>query len=234
MASSASAQSSDHPLRPHSRRGSNVARKLKTIVDVAEEFATDSDIKAVVGLIDQTLGLQHSLKQKSEDLETLEKVIRESKARFETSSQDSLAIYETAKEKLELELKSCKDEVAALTDEVERKLHDVELLKGSEAKLHSEVKRLQDTSRAQTEEASANSTKIKDLEGNLKISRDENVGLQTQLRQERDLHAQARSNNVNSKQRFDSLEKEYNRILQEWQLAQSLTVQLTEEDPEEL
>lgn len=234
MASSVGVQSSDHVARPQSRRGSNVARKLKTIVDIVEDFATDSDIKAVVGLVDQTFDLQNSLKQKNDKVETLEKEISGLKARYKNSSQDSLATYEADKKKLEVELGLRDDEVVALKDELDRKTHEIEVLKGSEAKLGFEAERLQNTLRVQTERVTTNLAKVKELEGSLKTFRDDNATLQTHLRQERDSHAQTKSNHANLQQKFDKLEKEYNSLLQEWQLAQSLTVELSDQDLEQL
>jgi DNA repair exonuclease SbcCD ATPase subunit len=227
MTLSAGAQPSDHAVKSQSRRGSEVARKLKTIVDVANDFSTDSDIVVAVELIDQTFDLQNSLKQKSDRVEALENQIGELKARFENSSQDNLAIYEAAKKKLEVELESRENETLALKDDAHRKARDIEVLKDHETKLLFEAKRLQSASRVQTEHATANLTKIRDLEESLKTIRDECIAVQIQLRQEKDLHLQAQS-------RFYKLEKDYNSLLQEWQLAQSLTVELSNGDLEQL
>lgn len=234
MASSVGVHSSDHVARPQSRRGSNVARKLKTIVDIVEDFATDSDIKAVVGVVDQAFELQNSLKQKNDRVETLEKEISGLKARYQSSSQDSLATYEADKEKLKIELGLRDNEVVALKDEIDREAHEIEILTGSDAKLRFEAERLQNALRVQTEKVTTNLTRIKELEGSLKTFRDDNATLQTQLRQEKDSHIQARSNHANLQQKFDKLEKEYNSLLQEWELAQSLTVKLSNQDLEQL
>jgi chromosome segregation ATPase len=234
MTSSAGAQLSDHAVKSQSRRGSDVARKLKTIVDIANDFSTDSEIMVAVKLIDQTFDLQNSLKQKNDRVEALENRIGELTARFEDSSQDNLAIYEAAKKKLQVELESREKETLELKEDVNRKAHNIDVLKDHETKLLSEAKRLQNSSRVQTEHATANLTKIRDLEGSLKSIRDECIALQTQLRQEKDLYVQAKSNNASLEQRFDKLEKGYNSLLQEWQLAQSLTVKLSDGDLEQL
>lgn len=234
MASSVGVQSSDNVARPQSRRGSNVARKLKSIVDIVEEFATDSDIKAMVGVVDQAFELQNSLKQKNDRVETLEKEISGLKARYQNSSQDSLAIYEADKEKLKIELGLRDNEVVALKDELDRKAHEIEVLTGSDAKLRFEAERLQNALRVQTEKVTTNLAKIKELEVSLRAFRDDNATLQTHLRQEKDSHAQTRSNHMDLQQRFDKLEKEYSSLLQKWQLAQSLTVELSDQDLEQL
>jgi hypothetical protein len=107
-------------------------------------------------------------------------------------------------------------------------------LKENEAKLQYETERLLETSRVQKDKAKFDLTKIRELEGSLDAAGKDKVILQTKLQQEESSHTQAKSGFTNLQQMFNKLEKEYNILLQERQLAQSLSVTLTNDDPEQL
>ncbi|GAB7334911.1 hypothetical protein MBLNU13_g06796t2 [Cladosporium sp. NU13] len=212
----------------------DAARKLAELVDFAKSFASDSDINTVVGIVNQDLDLKDCLQRKEEEVAALQHRVDSDKARFNDTLQANLAAYVFSKDKLKGELEESRNEIRALKDKLGEDEHAIKTLKESEAKFQCETKRLLETSRIQKDKAKSDLTKISELEVSLDAAGKDKVTLQTQLQQEESSHTQARSAFNNLQQMFNKLEKEYNTLLQEWQLAQSLSVTLTNDDPEQL
>jgi chromosome segregation ATPase len=160
--------------------------------------------------------------------------VESDKTRFNDTLQANLAAYEFSREKLQGELEDSRNEIRTLKDKVGQNEHVMKTLKENEAKLRYETERLLETSRTQKDKAKSDLAKIRELEALPNAAGKDKVTLQTQLQQEESSHAQAKSGFTNLQQMFNKLEKEYNVLLQEWQLAQSLSVTLTNDDPEQL
>jgi chromosome segregation ATPase len=212
----------------------DAARKLAELVDFAKSFASDSDINTVVGIVNQDLDLKDCLQRKEEEVAALQHRVDSDNAKFNDTLQANLAAYGFSKDKLKGELEDSRNEIRALKDKVGQDEHAMKALKENEAKLQYETERLLETSRAQKDKAKSDLTKIRELEGSLGAAGKDKVTLQTQLQQEESSHTQAKSGFANLQQMFNKLEKEYNSLLQERQLAQSLSVTLTKDDPEQL
>lgn len=234
MASSTHAQAPNGAVKHQPLQSDNAARKLAGLVDFAKSFASDSDINTVVGVVNQDLDLKDSLQRKEEEVSALQHRIDLDKARFNGTLQDNLAAYEVSRDQLKSELEHSRSETQALKDKAGQDEQAIKALKESEAKLQYETERLLETSRTQREQAKSGLTKIRELEGSLDAARKDKVTLQTQLQREESSHTQAKSGFANLQQMFNKLEKEYNVLLQERQLAQSLSVTLTNADPEQL
>lgn len=212
----------------------DAARKLAELVDFAKSFASDSDINTVVGIVNQDLDLKDCLQRKEEEVAALQHRVDSDKARFNDTLQANLAAYVFSKDKLKGELENSRNEIRALKDKLGQDEHAMKALKENEANLQYETKRLLETSRIQKDKAKSDLTKISELEVSLDAAGKDKVILQTQLQQEESSHTQTRSAFNSLQQMFSKLEKEYNALLQEWQLAQSLSVTLTNDDPEQL
>lgn len=234
MASSTHAQAPNGAVEHQPLQSDNAARKLAELVNLAKSFASDSDIKTVVGVVNQDLDLKDSLQRKEEEVSALQHRINLDKARFNGTLQDNLAAYEVSRDQLKSELENSRKETQALKDMASQDEQAIKALKENEAKLQYETERLLETSRTQREQAKSGLTKIRELEGSLDAARKDKVTLQTQLQREESSHTQAKSGFANLQQMFNKLEKEYNVLLQERQLAQSLSVTLTNADPEQL
>lgn len=217
------------PLQP-----ADAARKFAELVDSARSFASDCDINTVVGIVNQDLDLKKCLQRKEEELAALQHQVDSDKAKFNDTLQANLAAYGFSKDELKGELEVSRNEIRALKDKVGQDEHAMKALKENEAKLQYETERLLDTSRIQKDKAKSDLTKIRELEGSLDAAGKDKVALQTQLQQEQSSHTQAKSGFTNLQQMFNKLEKEYNTLLQERQLAQSLSVTLTNDEPEQL
>lgn len=212
----------------------DAARKLAELVDFAKSFASDSDINTVVDIVNQDLDLKDCLQRKEEEVAALQRRVDSDKAKFNDTLQANLAAYGFSKDKLKDELEDSRNEIRALKDKVGQDEHAMKVLKENEAKLQYETERLLETSRVQKDKAKSDLAKIRELEGSLDAAGKDKVTLQTQLQQEESSHTQAKSGFANLQQMFNKLEKEYNILLQERQLAQSLSVTLTKGDPEQL
>lgn len=232
--SSLHAQGSKVAVEHQPLQSADAARKLTELVDFAKSFASDSDINTVVGIVNQDLDLKDCLQRKEEEVAALQHQMHSDKTRFDDTLQANLAAYGFSRDKLQGELEDSRNEVRALKDKVGQDEHVITTLKENEAKLRYETERLLETSRAQKDKAKSDLTKIRELEGSLNAAGKDKVTMQTQLQQEENSHAQAKSGLTNLQQMFNKLEKEYNVLLQEWQLAQSLSVTLTNNDPEQL
>lgn len=234
MASLTHAQGSKAAVKHQPLHSADAARKFAELVDSAKIFVSDSDINTVVGIVNQDLDLKDCLRRREEEVAVLQHRVDADKAGFNNTLQANLAAYEFSKEKLKSELEKSRNEIQALEDKVGKDEHAIKALKENEAKLQYETERLLETSRTQKDKAKSDLTKIRELEGSLDASRKDKDTLQTQLHQEESLHTKAKSGFTNLQQTFNKLEKEYNLILQERQLAQSLSVTLRKDDPEQL
>lgn len=232
--SSLHALGSEAPGRHQPLQTADAARKLAELVDFAKSFASDSDINTVVGIVNQDLDLKECLQRKEEELAALQHQVDSDKAKFNDTLQANLAAYGFSKDELKGELEVSRNEIRALKDKVGQDEHAMKALKENETKLQYETERLLDTSRIQKDKAKSDLTKIRELEGSLDAAGKDKVALQTQLQQEQSSHTQAKSGFTNLQQMFNKLEKEYNTLLQERQLAQSLSVTLTNDEPEQL
>ena len=234
MAASIHTQAPNGAAKHQLMHSTNGARKLADLVELAKSFATDTDIETVASIVNQDLDLKACLQRKEEEVADLQHQMDSLKARFNDTHQDNLATYELSREKLSRELEDSRNEAKALKDRVGQDEHAIKALKESEAKLQYETERLQAASRTQRDKAKTDLTKIRELEGSLETARNDKVSLQTQLQHEENSHTRAKSGFANLQQRLDRVEKEYNILLQERQLAQSLSVPLTNDDPEQL
>ena len=232
--SSLYAQGSKATVKHQPLQTADAARKLAELVDIARSFASDSDINTVVGIVNQDLDLKDCLQRKEEEVSTLQHQVDSDKAKFNDTLQANLATYGFLKDKLKGELEDSRNEIRALKDKAGQDEHAMKALRENEAKLQYETEGLLETSRIQKDKAKSDLTKIRELEGSLGAAGKDKVTLQTQLQQEESSHTQAKSGFANLQQMFNKLEKEYNSLLQERQLAQSLSVTLTNEDPEQL
>jgi chromosome segregation ATPase len=232
--SSLQAQGSKAAVKRQPLQTADAARKLAELVDFAKSFASDSDINTVVGIVNQDLDLKDCLQRKEEEVAALQHRVDSDKARFDDTLQANLAAYGSSKDKLRDELEHARNEIRALKDKIGQDEHAMMALKENEAKLQYETERLLETSRVQKDKAKFDLTKIRELEGSLDAADKDKVILQTKLQQEESSHTQAKSGFTNLQQMFNKLEKEYNILLQERQLAQSLSVTLTNDDPEQL
>lgn len=212
----------------------NAARKLTELVGFAKSFASDSDINTVVGIVNRDLDLKDCLQRKEEELAALQHQVDSDKARFNGTLQANLAAYGVSKDELKGELEDSQKENRALKDKASQDEHALKALKENQAKLQQETERLLEISLVQKDKAKSDLTKIRELEGSLDAAGKDKVALQTQLQQEESSHTQARSGFTNLQQMFNKLEKQYNTLLQERQLAQSLSVTLTNDEPEQL
>lgn len=234
MASSTHAQAPNGAVKHQLLHNTNAARKLVELVDFAKSFASDSDVNTVVGIVNQNLDLKDRLQRKEEEVAALQGRMDLEKSRFNDTHQDNLATYENSKEKLKKDLGDSRRATQALKDKVDQDEHAMKALKENEAKLQYETERLLETSHTQRGKAKSDLAKIKELESSLDAAREDKVTLQTQLQHEESSHTQAKSGFANLQQTFNKLEKEYTVLLQERQLAQSLSVRLTDDDPEQL
>ena len=86
----------------------------------------------------------------------------------------------------------------------------------------------------ETNTCAMNSILSDKLENLCKKARDENTSLCEQLQKEKEQQTRSKSAHGTLQQNFDTLQRDHNSIEQRWQLAQSLRVELSDEEPEAL
>jgi len=217
----------------HAQTNSAV-QKLEALLSLAGSFAADQEAKKVINVFKETSDLLDSTHRKDSELAAQRAKMEAMEMKHKDFREQQTEGFEMAQIKLRAKLDDLEAKILDLTRDIAQKNSVVDKLKDSSAESEYEIEQLQKLSASQKARADADAAKIDKLENLCKKARDENTSLCEQLQKEKEQQKRSKSAHGTLQQNFDTLQREHNSIEQRWQLAQSLRVELSDEEPETL
>jgi chromosome segregation ATPase len=217
----------------HAQNNSAI-QKLEALFSLAGSFASDQEAKKVISVFQETSNLLDSTHRKDNELAAQKAKMEAMEKKHKDFREQQIEGFEMAQIKLRAKLGDFEAKILDLTRDVAQKNSIVDKLKDSNAKSEYETEQLQKLAASQKARAEADSAKIDKLENLCKKARDENTSLCEQLQKEKEQQTRLKSAHGTLQQKFDTVQREHNSIEQRWQLAQSLRVELSDEEPETL
>lgn len=217
----------------HAQNNSAV-QKLEALLSLAGSFAADQEAKKVIDVFKETSDLLDGTHHKDSEIAAQRAKMEAMEKKHKDFREQQTEVFEMAQMKLRAKLGDLEAKILDLTRDIAQKNSIVDKLKDSSAKSEYETEQLQKLSASQKARADADAAKIDKLENLYKKARDENTSLCEQLQKEKEQQTRSKSAHGTLQQNFDTLRRDHNSIEQRWQLAQSLRVELSDEEPEAL
>jgi chromosome segregation ATPase len=218
----------------HHAQNNSAIQKLEALLSLAGNFAADQEAKKVINVFKETSDLLDGTHRKDSELAAQRAKMEAMEKKHKDFREQQTEGFEMAQMKLRAKLGDLETNILDLTRDIAQKNSIVDKLKDSSAKSEYETEQLQKLSASQKARAEADAAKIDKLENICKKAQDENTSLCEQLQKEKEQQKRSKSAYGTLQQNFDALQREHNSFEQRWQLAQSLRVELSDEEPEAL
>ena len=204
---------------------------FEDLVIAAKKLSSDQIVSRILIHFDEIPNLEAHIKSKNEKLEKLAIEMKEKMTKHETTHQQSLSNYTTARDRLKSQLDSSHTLVASLRAELEQRDAAMGTLKSNEASLKATIEKLRDSTKTQEEEAKKADAKTKELTARLDTSQATNEKLKDALQKQHSGLSQSEAALKRSKDEFESLTREHRSTARQLEGMQSLAVGLDNEDP---
>ena len=205
---------------------------LEILINSAKTLAYDQNVDRILERFDKTADLEADIKVKEERIKALDTELEKRLADHEITHQQSLLTYEASRDRLKSQVESSETKVVSLRGEIEQRDATLETLKSENASLTNAIHNLGESVKVQDENAKTTGIEIRTLQESLQQSEGANEKLKTGLRQQETKLSQLEGAHKRLQSEYEKLIGQHRSTAQQLNDLQSLTVNLSNEDPE--
>lgn len=207
---------------------------LEALITSARILASDPTVDSVLERFSKIKDLETDIRSKDERVETLLADMKKMVANHDTTHRKALSNYDASRDRLKLQVESSEEHVVSLQNELKEKVAAIAALRDNEVSMTDKIEGLSMSAKLQDEEAKKTGVKIRALEESLEMGKEANEQLKKAHQQQGHELARSKAALARLQDDYEKLSKEHRSIAQQWQVAQSLTVSLHEQDLESM
>lgn len=211
---------------------SNTRSTLQTLIKSAKTLANDQSVDRILERFDRTVELEADVNSKEERIKALHAELEKQRIDHGITHQQSLLTYEASRDRVRSQLESSEANVVSLRSEIEKGHATLEALKSENVSLTNTIHKLNESVKVQDEKAKKAGLEIKTLQESLRTSEDANEKSKAVLRQQENQISRLEGDLKRLQNDYDTLDGQHRSTAQQLKDAQSLTVSLSNEDPE--